>query len=336
MPRRLLNQTSRFRLFQNPFFSIEGVSGNLTLKIDNMNEKDHYTVGELLILSPRLGKSLALGEVIKIEKVNNLTNIVIQPAEVIDWVRGFIQELSTQNQEIYVTAFKKPSLAIEVAIGREVEPVKPRATDPTRFSLALDNNGDGKVTDVEAKKFVNNAVEWSQGAGLPFGNLAEGIPRDLPVTRVSVNLPPQEMTNFNGLAVRLVYDRSSRPMLYIPFKFADLTGAVIDLDTTILIRYSDFMDELQNELTVPGLSVGKEPGWRSNRYILTVTDKVARNRIVNGEEIASIKKVKKCNKYYYKIELVETGLVPSINAGSYQNCLFTCENFAVRPPPFTC
>jgi hypothetical protein len=329
----------QYQIFQIPFFGIEGVSGNLTLKIHNMNEKDPYTAGELVTITPRLGKRVAVGQVIKTEKVDDLTNFSIQPVEVKDWDDGFIRELSIQNQEIYVMVFRQPSLAIEVATGN---PTKPRPTDLTHFSLALDKNGDGTVTDVEALKFVKNALGVRNGAGLSFKDLAGGIPPTLNVTRVSVNSPSVEMIHFNGLAVRVVYDRrSSRPILYVPLKFADLIGPGTwpYLDDAIQIRFSDFMDEVQNN--VPGLSQrlypgSKEPGWQSNSYTLTVIDKIAGNIIVNGEEIASIKKVKKCNKCYYKIELVETGLVPSINAGSYQNCLLSFEKFAMRLPPFTC
>jgi hypothetical protein len=314
------------------------VSGNLTLKIHNINEKP-YTVGDLVTIIPRLGTRLAVGEVMKIEKVDNFTNFIIKPADVYrTWNEDFAKDLIAQDQEIYVIVFRKPSLAIEVAIGRKVDAANPRPIDPARFSLSLDNNGDGKVTDVEAIRFVNNAAEWSQGAGLPFKDLADGIPTNLPVTRVSVNFPSLEMTHFNDLAVRVVYDRSSRPMLYVPFQFADLTGAGINsqsLDTDP-IKFGDFMDEVQNEFIVPVVYPGsKEPGWPLNKYTLTVIDKVARIIVVTGEEIASIKKVKKCNKCYYKIGFVDSGLVPSINAGSYQNCLLSFENFAMRPLP-TC
>lgn len=282
---------------------------------------DWWPIGRIdqIFIGTSLGKSVVLGEVTNTEMVNNLTTVTVKEADGLTWTDDFIEELAANKQKIYVTVLNnKPILNIDLIVDRAVEPTKPLVNNPEHFTGKLDANDDGKITDVEAAKF---ATSWIREGGSSFKQLANGIPPTLPVKLVSVNFPPNEISQFNGVTAEVIINRG-KSTLYIEVTVRGFPGVRTD-------KYGDIdAPELSEVLWDVKRSVQRKfpdalvEKWPVPFYTLSVFDKGERNTVVSDEQIESLKKVKKGNKYYHKIEFVDSELLsPQRPPGKYNNCL---------------
>jgi hypothetical protein len=98
------------------------------------------------------------------------------------------------------------------------------------------------------------------------------------------------------------------------------------------IRFAEFAQDIDIIVTgrapvtgvpEPNVLPNASSRWPTPIRYMSVIDKRSKSIVLNDEKIASIKKVKKCGKFYYKIEMEDSGIVPSMRDGYFKECLLT-------------
>jgi hypothetical protein len=309
-----LNRTLKFRA--------AGYSGN---------------IGDVVIMGVQSGKSVTVGEISGTGPDETL--VVNEPQDVV-WVDKIVADLTKPGQKLIVV-FAAPAphvhvqrLSIGLYLGLSGDDLaKPRPV-VVDSNLNLDWNGDGTITDAEAEAFVEQAKALiKRPERLPLGELALGIPSELMVTGVGLSgLTPaeEEKTMFNEFAAQVkVVD--GKQFVYVEWADQATHGVGVnrfgDVDRA---RFDDFIKDIY-EINAgpppydPRVDEQQQP-WELSRIYIKLVDKERETVVVEDELIKSIKRVKKCGKRYYKLELADIGLVPNIQAGKYEDCLavFSC------------
>ncbi len=290
-------------------------------------------IGDQLFIGANVGKSVGLGEVTNIEMVNNLTTVTVKEADGSTWTNDFIKYLAANKQKLYVAALKKQMLTIDLILqrpnghGPEAEELPPPIDPPTDhedFIVKLNANGDDKITEQEANDFVELARRRIAEDGLTFAEFAEKIPAGLKVSGVSAVKPPNEIYYFNGVTAEVVNRGKSTLYIEIEKGFPGVrTDKYGDIDALSEVFW-DVNERLERDLPPNNFFDTQQKFWPVPVYTLNVFSKEKRNMVVSDEQIESIKKVKKGNKCYHKIEFVDSGLLsPQKPPGKYNNCLIS-------------
>jgi hypothetical protein len=305
---------------------------------------NNLILGDKLFIGTKKGKGVEVGEIKEIEKgVDNIVITVEEASEEDPWHEDFIQWIRKPGQELFVFSqdelnIRERRLGVELSLARyapEPDP-NPPFTNVPNFHKALDGDGDGTITEPETNDFVSETRRRIDEDGLTFAELAGKIPPILKVNNIEVDSWGWGgcTTQFNGVPakVQLVGGTS---FVYIPANI--LPGVSMntygDVDRTrfeeLVQDYDIFrwaqrigVPEFSDSLNVLPNALPQDPWPTPNRY-MSVIDKKGESVVVNGEKIASIRKVKKCGKCYYKIEIEDSGFVPSIKTGYLKECLLT-------------
>jgi hypothetical protein len=313
-----------------------------TISMEYPKVPEALNLGDILVISTKMGNGVEVGEIMNIEKSIINTNTVITakaPTDILVWKGDFIEELKTRGQELHSYWFDPAvrRLGVELSLARyapEPDP-NPLFTNVPNFHIPLDGNGDGTITEKEANDFVIVAKRLIDGAGLTFAELAEKIPRELKVRNIDLNGFDflSKTTQFNGVAakVQLVGGTS-----FVYIEQNDFTGVKIwkiygDVDRIKLEEFAQDLIRQAREIGVPefsdypnALPNASSPGpWPTPRRYMSVIDKKSESIVLNDEKIASIRKVKRYGKCYYKIEMEDGGFLPSMRDGYFKECLLT-------------
>jgi hypothetical protein len=303
-------------------------------------------LGDIIVIGTKIGNGVEVGEIKEIEKsVDNIVITVQAPED--PWQEDFIEWIGKSGQGLFVFGQdefngRKPArrLGIELSLGKrepipEPDPNPPFTNVPNffpNFHIPLDGNGDGKITEKEATDFVIEARRRIDGAGLTFAKLAEKIPQKLKVNKLEVDGMRWggRTTQFNGVAakVSLVGGTSIVYLEQIEFPGVSI-NSYVDVDR---MRFAELVQDYDIIAQVRGIGVPEfsdylnalpQAPWPTSEKYMSVIDKRSESVVLNGEKIASIRKVKKCGKCYYKIEIEDSGVVPSMRDGYFKECLLT-------------
>jgi hypothetical protein len=293
-------------------------------------------IGDVLILGVNSGKSVAVAEITNIGPDRSL---LVKELEGIYWGMDFVRDVKKTHQRLFVGFVTPPAryLGIELYLGFNPGG-DDLATDPEPVDTAIymDGDGDGIITGAEAEAFVQQAEDLiKRPEGLTLGELAPSIPPRLKVSGVGLSGTGTnaEEIIFNGITGRARFVDGT-PFLYFPFIEQATLGVRINGlgDVDPLVVFDDFMKEIRDKVTLGPktlpLQEDKGNAWELSSVYIKLVDKVTETMVVKGGNIKSIKRVKKCGKRYYKLELEDRGFVPNIQPGNYEDCLaFT----GVRP-----
>jgi hypothetical protein len=286
-------------------------------------------IGDIVMISVKSGKSVEVGE---INSIGTGGTIVVKELQELFWQTDFLRDLGRGDQKIFVGFLAPLVLGIEVSLGFGLSggdrPFIPQSVDSLFFvdSLLLDTDGDNTITVAEAEGFVEKAKALIRSEGLTLGALAPSIPSELKVSGVdlsSTGTNAEETTMFNGIAAQV---RLGGGKQFVYFQWTDKAtphgiGVNNFGDVVSWFGFDDFMKEGDFVRSYPYVPQGDERGWVVPYYCVHVIDKVGQTVVVKDEKIKSIKKVKKCGKCYYKLELADSGLVPTMHPGKYEDCL---------------
>ena len=297
---------------------------------------NNLILGDLLVIGTKMGKGVEVGEIKKIEKSLDKIVITVQAPEEVPWQEDVIEWIGKSGQELFVD-WVNPAhrLGVELSLTRyvpEPDPSHPFASVPN-FHKPLDGSGDGTITEPEANDFVTETRRQIDEAGLTFAQLAKKIPPMLKVNKIEVDGLEDgrtiTTTYFNGVPakVQLVGGKS---FMYIEqqLQFTGVsTNPYRDVDR---IRLEVCLRGLQRvsgwgPRQHPNQSLKYPQEWVTPNQYINVIDKRSESIILNDEKIASIKKVKRYGKCYYKIEMEDSGVVPSIRDGYFKDCILTIK-----------
>jgi hypothetical protein len=307
-------------------FVLDGLNRTLQIRTAGYSGGN---VGDLIFLGVRYGKSVAFAEITNIR--HDRTLLVKEPQHIF-WGSEFITDLKKPGQKLIVRFVTPPvrRLSIELSLGLSGSDLATDAVPVDTVILNIDSNGDNTITVPEAKAFVEQAETLIKGPeGLRLEDLAKSIPLGLSVTRVGLSGTggiEEAKTMFNGLAARVdVVDGT--PTFYFPW-FADATPGVrvTKLGDVDQVDFGDFMTETRDEIieitgNLPYDPPAQEQPWNTSSLHIDIVDKVRETMVVNGGNIKSIKRVKKCGKCYYKLEIEDSGFIPTMHPGKYRDCL---------------
>jgi hypothetical protein len=288
-------------------------------------------VGDLVIVGVKSGKSRAVGEISGIERDGT---IVVKESPDVTWNTEFFRDMGKGDQRVFVgfAPHVQRVLGIQMSLGLSGGDFF--TTDPVPIIdtviIAMDGDGDGIITVGEAEAFVQQAKALiRRQEGLSLGELALGIPPRLKVTGVNLSgtgTTVEEVTLFNGITAQ-VHVVDGKQVIYLPWNEQATHGIGVngfgDVD---LFIFDDFMNETRDRINVqPGTfpygARRDEKPWTASSVYINLVDKERETMVVKDEKIKSIKKVKKCGKCYYKLEIEDIGLVPTVQAGKYEDCL---------------
>jgi hypothetical protein len=293
-------------------------------------------VGDIVAVGVKSGKSLAVAEISDIGADGTL---LVKELEDVNWNTDFVRDLKKTDQKLYfrfVTPPVKRLLGIELSLvlsGGDGDDLTMGPSIPQNVdsNLILNRNGDNAITVAEAEAFVDKAKARIKGSeGLSLGDLAPGIPPGLKVSGVDLSgLSAEEITKFNDIAAR-VHVVDGRQVVYFQWTEEATPGIRInrlgDIDPSV--QFDDFIKEIRDEtivirpITFPYGPQEYERGpWALPSIYINLVDKARETMVVRGERIASIKRVKKCGKCYYKLELADSGFIPFVQLGKYEDCL---------------
>jgi hypothetical protein len=221
-------------------------------------------------------------------------------------------------------------LCIDLSLATREQPIPILSPPPppinANFHTPLDGDGDGTITEPEANDFAEIARRRIAKAGLTFAALAEKIPKGLKVNKLEVDGVNwgSRATQFNGVEakVQLVGGTS---FVYVRVKiipgvsinsYRDVDRIGLEVVFRELHRVSGSEPRRH---PIPSLKYPVE--WPTPSQYISLIDKRSESMVVRGEKIASIRKVKRCGKCYYKIEIEDSGFVANIQTGYFRDCL---------------
>jgi hypothetical protein len=292
---------------------------------------DDLLLGDIIVIGMKIGNGVEVGEIQKIEK--SVDNIVITVEEASEdlWQEDFIKMIRKSGQGLFVFGIPNParSLCVDLSLANPkpipmIAPLPPPPPPVHNNYNEADGNGDGTITEQEANDFASESRRVIAEAGLTFAELAGKIPPMLKVRNIEVAGIGLGgcTTHFNGVPAKVSLVGGTS-FVYIPAK--TLPGVRIntygDVDRIRLEELADGQIRQARGIGVPNAPL--PPPWPTPNRYMSVIDKKGESVVVNGEKIASIRKVKKCGKCYYKIEIEDSGFVPSIKTGYLKECLLT-------------
>jgi hypothetical protein len=304
-----------------------------TISIEYPKVAEALNLGDIIVISTKTGKGVEVGQIVNIEKsiINTNTVItVIAPTDIDEWGGDFIDELKIHGQSLFVIGpdeFNHPvrRLSVELSLSPEHDPNPPFINVPN-FHEALDGNGDNTITVTEVEAFVKKAkARIARPEGLTFAQVAEKIPPGLKVSGVELSgtgTNAEEKRMFNDLAAQVkVVDGKQ----FVYFQYTEEAPLGIGVNRFGDIDRIDFDDWMNNIRAILrpytyGPQADVQP-WALSSIYIKLVDKVGETVVVKDELIKSIKRVKKCGKRYYKLELEDRGFVSNVLPGKYEDCL---------------
>jgi hypothetical protein len=291
--------------------------------------------GGLVLLGVKSGKSVEVGEIASIGADGTL--LVKELEGDLFWNRDFVIDLKKTDQKIFAI-FPAPHvqrlLGIELSIGLGFSggnlTIEPVPVD----SIFLDMDGNDIITVAEVEAFVEKTKALiARPEGLSLGALVPGIPPRLRVTGVDLSGtgPTVEETLIFNEFVAQVKVVDGKQFVYVQWTEDAPPGVRVNNwgDVDQFVEFDDFMKEIRDIVKPYLYGPADEQPWTSSSLYIDVVDKARETMVARGEKIKSIKKVKKCGKRYYKLELEDTGFVSNVQRGRFDNCIvrFIAEPF---------
>jgi hypothetical protein len=283
-------------------------------------------IGDVVLMGVKSGNSLAVGE---INSIGTGGTIVVKELQELFWHTNFVRDLGKGDQKIFVV-FVTPApacLSIQVSLGLSGGDVpQPQNVES---NIILDMDGNHIITGAEAGGFVEKAkILIKRSEGLSLGELAPGIPSELKVTGVDLSgliadHSAEEAMVFNNIAGEVALIDGKQ---FVYFQWTEEAPVGIRLnnlgDIDPSVQFDEFMKEIRDENIVGPYEYrpAHEQPWALSSIYIDLVDKVSETMVVRGEKIKSIKRVKKCGKCYYKLELADRGFVSNVRPGRYGNC----------------
>ena len=212
-------------------------------------------------------------------------------------------------------------------------------TIPVDSVYFLDSNFDGTIVPDETMAFVENTKALIKKRGLSFTEFAQSIPFLLNVTDIEpLKIPDYSSYSFNDVPLRTgkIGDIYYVDIAWVSANKQYFAGKAIDSVRGEVID-ADLRDSLEDVFRGLGYQWDLDPKqdtvidnkpWQKKEYILSVVDKTKNNILMSGNNIATIKKIKKCGKRFYRLAIQDDWRL-IISAGIYDNCIV---NLAVVNP----
>ena len=304
------------------------------LTLQMRETRPDYQVKDVIAFATALGNIIEVGKIVQVGRNLDWNTISVRPlaedsTDWTDWSAEFLQRLKKDNQKLFGYLIPNDTgrkLMVEVSLPN-IQPAL--GLLPKNPGTRLDANNDKQITPEEVSQFVTKVRELIAVDKGDFQiddfTVAEIIPESLDVTDVQLLATPPESYYFNDVTGNI-----SRQGFF-DIKADNIVVTKINHTSQEIERaeLEDSMKDIRDRLSVvPGtFPFNDEMPWKTPSHYVNVIDKGSGTVIVRGEKIESIKKVKKCGKYYYRIGLADKGLVSTMHPGNFTNCLFTVCSF---------
>lgn len=299
------------------------------LTLQMREPRPDYEVDDIIAFATGLGSIIECGKVVQLSGGSSDWNTIrVRPLEdTTNWSSEFLQGLKKDNQKLF--GYQIPNdtgrkLMVEVSLPNFQPAI---GLLPENSRERLDANNDKQITPEEVSQFVTKVrqrIAVDKGA-FQIDDLAENIPESLDVTDVQLPATPPESYYFNDVAVNISQQG------FFDIKADDIVVTKINHTSQEIerVKLEDSMKDIRDRIIVVPVTFpfNDEVPWKTPSHYVNVIDKGSGTVIVRGEEIESIKKVKKCGKCYYRIGLADKGLVSTMHPGTFTNCLFTVRSF---------